>query len=494
MKDEQNINDEMLKVEQFWADAKVLLDKHYAKKRKRIVWLSFSASIMLVLGILFSSNNNSIKNVNNKLTAKKAASKSISSLKLNEPSKKNNANIKENSTSQSQQKSSNAREQITKKTSIKNEEKYRYENSLSANATSQITTIESIMIDSEIIQKSNETVATIEPIAQPLVQDKIIPEKEIASTFTESIPQNKTNFELMNILRYKDLNNKKNAQIKEAMLPIQVNTEPYDYTQIIKKWSYSVAINAGVAKVGKKLKGDELFNEYVDIRMTQEKEIYTPQFGVEVNFQKSKFVFNTGIQYKQFGENNQYAALSKQLQINDDSKWNTFNKQIVDVDTLYIFGIVQYQSNLVGVKDSVLEIKKDSIYAYASDSSILKANGKTNYTYLEIPLQIGYEFKSGKWALTPMAGISFGYLISSNASYINKNINKIESISETNAIKNYMLNYTCRLNLTYNINRKIGVSFAPMFSANVFSITKGNFGVNSRYYAKGIIAGINLKL
>jgi hypothetical protein len=179
---------------------------------------------------------------------------------------------------------------------------------------------------------------------------------------------------------------------------------------------------------------------------------------------------------------------------NDEKVWDVYNKQIVKIDTVYHFGIVNYNQTIMNVKDSTLLTKSDSVFIYHTDSNIVKANGKTTINYLEIPLMIGYQFKFGKASIAPFGGISVGYLTKSEGMYINKTITGIEEINDANLITTFNFKYQLKLQLAYNLSDKIMFMLAPQFSNNLFSVSSKLSGISTKYSALGASFGINYKL
>ncbi len=205
-------------------------------------------------------------------------------------------------------------------------------------------------------------------------------------------------------------------------------------------------------------------------------------------------MLQSGFEYNSVGEQNNYEAKSKQWLQNDEKVWDVYNRQIIKVDTIYHFGIVNYNQTIINIKDSTLLTKSDSVFVYHTDSNIVKANSKTSISYLEIPVMIGYQFKFGKASIAPFAGISVGYLTRSNGMYVNKSITGIEEINNGNLITTFNFNYQLKLQLAYNLNGHLMFVLSPQYRNNLFSVSPRSSGINTKYSALGTSIGMIYKL
>ena len=102
--------------------------------------------------------------------------------------------------------------------------------------------------------------------------------------------------------------------------------------------------------------------------------------------------------------------------------------------------------------------------------------------YIEIPVKIGYKiFDSKRFAINAMTGISFGFLLQNQGSYVNAE-NNLELAESQKVIFNYLLS----ADFIYKINKNINLTISPHFKYNLnnlssLSATKrkySSFGVN----------------
>jgi hypothetical protein len=279
-----------------------------------------------------------------------------------------------------------------------------------------------------------------------------IQQESFASNLQENIIErpNLIGFSAMPILMFRNDKAESNLALNEMKVQ-DLSIIGEDYVASKKKVNVYLGIQAGIMSVDKQIKTNQLLTEYADIRNASENKINKFYYGLNITFEKKGFLMQTGFDYISLGEQNNYAAKSKKWLKNDEMEWDVYNKQIIKIDTMYHFGIVSYQESIVNVRDSTLLAISDSIYAYDIDSNIVNANGKTNMSYIELPMIIGYQLKLGKCGIAPMAGVSLGYLTKTNGMYLNQSITNLESIETSKVISNYSLNYILKLQISYQI-------------------------------------------
>lgn len=504
MKKEHN-NNEMPSPEDFWPEAKALLDGHFAKRKK--LFLYFGTSLVFIISAigLVLMNQNKKADIAN---LEKAKTELISKQVLLKNTTINNS-VKADSEAPIVNKSSNPSPKIERQnTADKSVEK-------SSNAAVFTNTINntSAKLESQAMFTKNDPKRN--DIKNDYAITASIAEKEFNSLsiveedkidlsnahLAAALPSNPAIdaerkdlivFSKMPLLSYKIHDPKINLILNENKFDGNIIND--DYFKNKKKLHYSIGAYAGLQSVNKQIKSDPMFTEYADIRNTSEKKINTFYFGVNFTVEKKNFLLQTGLEYNTIGEQNNYEAKSKQWLTNDEKVWDVYNKQIINVDTVYHFGIVNYNQTIVNVKDSTLLTKSDSVFIYHTDSNIVKANGKTTINYLEIPLMVGYQFKFGKVAIAPFAGISVGYFTKSQGMYINKTITGIEEINDAKLMTTFNFNYQLKLQLGYNINDNFMLTLTPQYRNNLISVSPKSNGISTKYSTLGASFGLSYKL
>jgi hypothetical protein len=498
-------NNEMPSPEEFWPDAKVLLDGHFAKRKRWFLY--FAGSLLLIIstiGLVFNNQKNNVttaslnepktKLKSNLIPVKNTTHINIEKIKTGSPvvnksnetsTKLENQNTKvknniqpstvsnfsnNNNFTSTKLENQNAQIEIDQKSN-----NYKNDNLVSASTS--------------MIENNNQSITGVDNIDLPnasRTSELPIDNQVIDVERTELIV-----FSKMPLLSFNLIEQKANHMINENKYEGLIND---DYFNNKKKFHCFISAYAGVQAVNKQIKADPMFTEYADIRNTSEKKINTFYFGVNFTVEKKNFLLQTGLEYNTIGEQNNYEAKSKQWLTNDEKVWDVYNKQIINVDTVYHFGIVNYNQTIVNVKDSTLLTKSDSVFIYHTDSNIVKANGKTTINYLEIPLMIGYQFKFGKASIAPFAGISVGYFTKSQGMYINKTITGIEEINDANLMTTFNFNYQLKLQLAFNINDNFMLTLTPQYRNNLFSVSPKSSEISTKYSTFGASFGLSYKL
>jgi hypothetical protein len=496
---------EMPSPEDFWPEAKDLLDSHFAKRKRWFLY--FAGGLLLIIstiGIVFNNQKNNV------ITA--SLNQAKTKLNSNQIQVKNTTHINNKKIKTDAPVVNESNETSTKlenqNTTVKNNTQPIIVSSYSNSNNFSSTKIENQPIETKTDQKRNNfknenlIIASTSKVEDNNQSITLVDNIELNNaSSTSEIPINnqvivaeRTNsivFSKMPLLSFKIIEQKTNHMIIEDKYAGIISD---DYFNKKKKFHYFISAYAGVQTVNKQIKSDPMFTEYADIRNASESKINTMYFGINLTIEKRDLMFQTGIEYNAIGEQNNYQAKSKQWLQNDEKVWDVYNRQIIKVDTIYQFGIVNYNQRIINVKDSTLLTKSDSVFVYNTDSNIVKANGKTSINYLEIPVSIGYQFKFGKASIAPFAGISVGYLTKSNGMYINKSITEIEEINNGNLISTFNFNYQLKLQLAYNLNDHLMFILSPQYRNNLFSVSPKSSGINTKYSALGTSFGMIYKL
>lgn len=469
-------NKEMHSPEDFWPEAKVLLDNHFAKRRR--VFLLVGMSLVLIIsaiGSFFINQNNKATIVNLEKANTELKSNQI---QLKNTTFKSNEKTNKEASFINKSKVTLTKSESPKTQTINNEKRNIYKN-------------DNIIIVPTSQQENNNMVS--------IKEDNIIlfntPDTADLPKDVQTIDAKTTDlivFSKMPFLTFKMFEQKVSLNLKESKIAPSITDD--DYFKNKKKLNYFIGAYTGMQVVNKKIKSDPILTEYADIRNTSEKKINTVYFGINLTVEKNDFLLQTGMEYNTIGEYNNYEAKSKQWLKSDENVWDVYNKQIIKVDTVFHFGLVNYNQTIVNVKDSTLLTISDSVFAYHTDSNIVKANGKTAISYLELPLMIGYQLKFGKAAVSPFAGITVGYLITSNGMYINKTMTGIEEISGGNLINTISFNYQLQLQLSYTINNNLMLVITPHYRNNMLSVSSKSSGISTKYSAFGTSFGLSYKL
>jgi hypothetical protein len=178
-------------------------------------------------------------------------------------------------------------------------------------------------------------------------------------------------------------------------------------------------------------------NNYTTLRLQQEQSLPAISAGINVSFYKNNTSFTTGIQYFQQGD------------------------------------LIQYQ-----------------------DSTAKFYNGRTQFTYLEVPILIGKEFVKNRWGLSFKAGLNTGFLLSSKGKYVSiTNSNSSYDVAEHQSdFKKVLFSLAVLPQLKYYLNNTSAFFIAPSYQRNLHSVTKTNIEFKQRYSIVGIKMGVSVNI
>lgn len=478
MKEEKN-NNEIPSPEDFWPEAEVLLNSHFAKRKK--VSLLFAISIFFAITSfgLFLMNHHNQAHVEGRNYNKTRTKLSLSN-RLMPRSTIINSNKRTNESLDANNIGNNSKVVICQNVPLnisKKVEKNKNENLIAPSFSKQQNQINSNTNKNEIGLIMNFELSEI----SANIYDSVSAETPFPMHFSK-----------ISLLSYNLKGQKANLYLAEDK---QRELDALDdYFKNKKSLHYWIGAYAGIQTIGKQIKSNEKLTEYADIRNASENKINTVYAGINVTINHKHLLLQSGIEYNSVGEQNNYEAKSKQWQQNDEKVWGVYNKQIIKIDTVYHWGIVNYNQTIVNVKDSTLQTKSDSVLVYQTDSNIINANKKTIINSFEIPLMIGYQYKFRRLSVSAFAGISVGYFSKINGMYINKSITGIEEIQNSMLLNNFNFNYQLKLQLSYQINDNLMLSLTPQLRKNLLSVNPKSSGISTKYSAFGTSFGLSYKL
>jgi hypothetical protein len=244
----------------------------------------------------------------------------------------------------------------------------------------------------------------------------------------------------------------------------------------LKKFPFLLEIYAGPAYSWNSIKAMNTDAEdYTSIRSKQEKGILTYAAGVDLGYTFHNFFVQTGIGLTKYGENANY-------------NWN----HISGIDTSNSYGYI----NMITYPDpnnpnnTIIEF--DSVWVHMDDTSTTnflekKAN---HYTYIDIPLMLGYNFTFKRMSARVSAGVSLGFLTNTNGKIPSNDLSGFNDIN-TDMVKKTVLNCIFRVGFTYSLSRYISVFAEPELKFTPTSIYRGDLPVNVKYYNTSLHLGIN---
>ncbi|MDX2362253.1 MAG: hypothetical protein QNK23_15710 [Crocinitomicaceae bacterium] len=225
--------------------------------------------------------------------------------------------------------------------------------------------------------------------------------------------------------------------------PPKPNQEPGD-----DKWSIQLAI--GGSYVSRMIQGTP---EYMQKRTDEEQNIFAPQFSLGVNYHLNNWRLSAGIDYLQLGEDVNYTPT-----ITETDVFAYFDTTIV-IDTLGI------------------DTTYTPVYVVTTDTNTLitEANGKNRYSYITVPLTVGYRFDIGNFSIAPRLGIGLRFALGGTGRYASEDLSNYAELKP----EAFSLSYHGSIEFAYRF-KQIGVFIEPRFQS-----TFGTFNSNHRYWDIG---------
>lgn len=273
------------------------------------------------------------------------------------------------------------------------------------------------------------------------------------------------------------VNTDSTEEIKEPIIEIDSINEKSVIaiqTSVKKDLGISIALRAGPSFIFREFNSDIL-------KRNDEESNKLISWNASLDFTKTfknKFIIGTGISLINYGEKINYSSINY---IQKDTTYryeeNTYG--------LYTYskrnGIFKIDTSRIKLQDTILLITEKTI----TDKSTTKENGSTNFSYIEIPFQIGYNiFKTKKFSLNAMTGASVGVLSQRKGFFINN-----ENVLYKAESKEIIFNYLLSLDFNYEIIDNVSLSISPHFKYNLDNLSPLK-GIKRKYSTFGINGGI----
>jgi predicted small secreted protein len=122
------------------------------------------------------------------------------------------------------------------------------------------------------------------------------------------------------------------------------------------------------------------------------------------------------------------------------------------------------------------------IYDYNSISGI------NRFSYLNIPLRVGYQFQKANYSVNPFAGISLGYGFKREGIYLNPDLNSVSVVKSQKAISNIEVG----TQLSFHLDNTT-FSFVPIYRMSIGPVV--NEGIfRNNYKSIGFQIGVSYRL
>ncbi|MEM7162086.1 MAG: hypothetical protein AAF487_06540 [Bacteroidota bacterium] len=262
---------------------------------------------------------------------------------------------------------------------------------------------------------------------------------------------------------------------RENLSGVSPSLELYDSIFEVKiphvsNWKKEIGFFYGQSLINKNLTSNSaIWNEAVQFRNENESSVRTGEYGIEFSLSRNRLSLQTGLSSIQFGEEIAYPQGER------DSLEIMISQETQYIDTTYVVNILDTAGMVIDTM-VVTEIL-DSIIVTTVDSTLITypgnldlQNGKTSITYFEIPLQLGYSFRAGKWNFRPQAGVSYGLLRATKGFYIQNELDELIEISEIEVLRKNIWNALYGIRVSYAIDPNFNIQMQLGQRRNLNSI------------------------
>ena len=295
------------------------------------------------------------------------------------------------------------------------------------------------------------------------------------------------------------------------------------------KFQLELGLYSGPMFVGKYL-SSATNADYITRRQGEEIDRISFNSNIDLNIKFGKLLLSTGLNNHQQGEVTNYSndyenwVVTQWIdyEVTDNSFWQlnttpftiiTDDNYTIDTDTVlsyydetigsYVTDTVNYQSyeiNNIGTQqfdlvDSIYVVQLDSTVTLTVDSSLVlvaDANNPqqkttTRFSYVEVPILLGYEFPINRLSISCKTGIGVGMLTRHNATYHTQDYSAPQLVNKSQ-VNQLMINYLLRIGMKYAINESIAFSCEPFYRLNLSNVIKSE-DVTQKYWNAGLNIG-----
>lgn len=264
-------------------------------------------------------------------------------------------------------------------------------------------------------------------------------------------------------------------------------TAPKDYSayKLLSSKRMSISPWFGVAFVGKTVKGGSA--EYLALRQEKEEGVWTTPGGLSFDYYlTSKLTLSIGAGFSEYGE-----VLKYDYEFSRDA---------------YIDGRVESLSNYENITSPIDSVRViDGInqghwtYSFTygdSDTAVQGNNGKTSWSYIEVPILIGYRLGNGRLKPWGQMGVSLGIPYNQTFRYASPIFDgpQLQSVQQSqSAAANLQWSGVLQAGVDYYINPRISLRANFIGSYQINAAYKFE-GIEQRYYRLGMTIGASIIL
>jgi hypothetical protein len=140
------------------------------------------------------------------------------------------------------------------------------------------------------------------------------------------------------------------------------------------------------------------------------------------------------------------------------------------------------------------QVRYDAAY---SGNVALGANGRSTFSYLEIPITAGYEWANKHWGFSVQGGLSAAFLLNAKGKYVNTSnfTSQLFNLADNKQIfRNKIFSVLVTPAVHYYVNDRTGLFISPAYRLNLQPVTKTGAELSQKYSSLGFSIGVRMRL
>jgi len=265
---------------------------------------------------------------------------------------------------------------------------------------------------------------------------------------------------------YSRMANPLSRRVLKTKRSLKRQIDCYDHSR--KKNPLYVLAYAGPAYVMKSLSNattNTEVNDYIQLREETERVLEGWRTGLML-----KYVHKSGV-YGKFG--------IEWMRINEKMEYGETEETTV-IETQIVKWIVNEQGDSNAITGPVTVT-----YTKSTNWEIFN-----KYTFVNVPLMLGYQQEKGKWTYAAEAGV----IINNSFKFSGMIINDQNAIDEPNHFRSKIgLSLTAGVGMGYSLTDNLKLWMTPSLKYDLGNVNENNYSINQRYTSIGLLAGLEFR-
>lgn len=220
---------------------------------------------------------------------------------------------------------------------------------------------------------------------------------------------------------------------------------------------------------------DVEFQEYSELLSEAHNSLISYTLGGNVNLIRKSWTLQTGISYTQFREKFTHQTFDYFYDTNIYIQIDTIESyyRVNGIDTTWIY-VTEHNK-----KETIDSTKNYSNY-----------NNTNKFSYFELPVILGYQFRKNKITYSIRAGAIIGLLIKNEGMTLSAyDNNEVMDINNSDLVKTNFA-FVFGLGINYHIADWLGIFVEPFYRHNLGSIFRQDYPISQKSYSLGLKMGI----